>query len=70
MKVRYTKDHTDEYGYFFPKGCVGEHTETDAKARIKAGVCEETNPNAFSRRQPLSAPLPVECVPEKPQSKK
>jgi hypothetical protein len=63
MKVRYIKNHTDEHGQFFPAGCVAEHPETEGMARIVAGVCKETDPDAYSRRQPLSAPLPVECVP-------
>jgi hypothetical protein len=62
MKVRYTKDYTDEYGQFFPAGCVAEHPETEGMKRIVAGVCKETDPDAYSRRQPLSAPLPVECA--------
>lgn len=62
MKVRYTTDYTDEHDQYFPLGCVAEHDETEALKRIALGVCEETDPNAFSRLAAPGFSLPMECA--------
>ena len=62
MKVRYIKNHTDEFGQVFPKGCVAEHDEKTAEDRIAHGLCEETNQNAFSRRMPAEVAVSTDCV--------
>lgn len=63
MKVRYIKNHTDEFGQYFPIGCVAEHPDSEGQARIALGVAEETNKNAFSRRLPPEQAVSLECVP-------
>lgn len=63
MKVKYTQDHTDEYGQFFPVGCVAEHSDAEGARRVLSGVCEEAPATAFSRQMPPGVLFSEECVP-------
>lgn len=38
MKIRYTKQFTDEYGVTFNPGWVAEHSQSDCEKRIASGV--------------------------------
>lgn len=46
MKVRYIKNHKDEYGMVFPIGCVTDHAEPEALKRIADGLCVAAHPDA------------------------
>ena len=62
MRIRYIKAYTDEFGQYFPAGCVGEHTEADCQARINLGVAEVTDQDARLRIVPLEQEVSTQCV--------
>lgn len=64
MKVRYIKDHTDEFGQFFKAGCVAEHTDAEAARRKSLGVCADVDQAAYSRNQPPEIDPSIECAPK------
>lgn len=64
MRIRYIQDFTDDQGYFFPNGCVSQHSASESLRRIALGVAEATNQSAFLRRYPPSNEVSTMCMPE------
>lgn len=63
MKVRYTKQYTDQHGMVFSPGWIAEHSDPEALRRINLGVCEQvTADGAKSLKLAPENPVFAECA--------
>jgi len=63
MKVKYLKQHTDEFNFTFQAGWTAEHTDTHAQQLIDGGICERVADNVRpTRHADLAAPVLDQCI--------
>lgn len=70
MKVKYLKQHTDQYNFTFQAGWTAEHDEPTGNKLIADGICERVADTVRPTRHPSPAVAPLEAciVPDVPVS--